>query len=320
MRQPKSKEDYQQASMMYGSDEEKLIEEITRLKRENEAVILVHNYQRPEIYQVADFIGDSLELARKASTLQTAKRIIFCGVDFMAESAAILNSDKEVYLPARDARCPMAAMVDVEGLRELQARFPEAATVCYVNTGAEIKAISDVCCTSSNAVRVVESLPQEEIIFVPDRNLALNVARQLPEKRIIAWKGFCYVHQRFAVPEVRQAKESYSDAEVIAHPECVPEVVELADCVCSTSQMIDYARKSKARTFIVLTEVGMTERLTKEVPTKTFLTPIKTCIQMKRNSLELIRDSLLLRQHRVVVPQEISRKAKTALEKMLMLG
>jgi quinolinate synthase len=306
--------------MMFSSDQDKLIEEITRLKEENEAVILVHNYQRPEIYQVADFIGDSLGLARKASTLQSAKRIIFCGVDFMAESAAILNPDKEVYLPARDARCPMAAMVDVEGLKELQARFPEAATVCYVNTGAEIKAISDVCCTSSNAVRVVESLPQDEIIFVPDRNLALNVASQLPEKRIIPWNGFCYVHQRFSVPEVRQAKESYPDAAVIAHPECVPEVAAMADYVCSTSQMIGYAQKSQARVFIVLTEVGMTERLTKQVPAKTFLTPIKTCIQMKRNSLELIRDSLLLRQHRVVVPEEISQKARTALEKMLTVG
>ncbi|MCD4693188.1 MAG: quinolinate synthase NadA [Calditrichales bacterium] len=302
---------------MLNRNQKKLIKEINLLKKEKEAVILVHNYQWPEIYEVADFIGDSFELARKASALKKIKRIIFCGVDFMAESAAILNPDKEVYLPAKDACCPMAAMVDVQGLRELQNRFPKAATVCYVNTSAEVKAISDICCTSSNAVKIVKSLPQDEIIFVPDKNLALYVAGQIPEKKIIPWEGFCYVHQRFTIQEVKQAKENYPDAEVIAHPECTPEVIELADHVCSTGQMIDYARKSKAYIFIVLTEVGMTERLKKEVPQKTFLTPVKTCIQMKRNSLELVRDSLQLQQHRIIVPENISRKAKIALERML---
>jgi quinolinate synthase len=283
-------------------------------------VILVHNYQKPEIYEVADFIGDSLELARAASMLKGVKRIIFCGVDFMAESAAILNPDKEVFLPAREARCPMAAMIDAKSLQRLQSLFPKATTVCYINTSAEVKAASDICCTSSNAVKIVKSIENDEIIFVPDKNLASYVASQIPEKKIIPWEGYCYVHQRFTPKEVKQAKENYPDAVVIAHPECIPEVIELADHVCSTSQMISYVRKSKANTFIILTEIGMVERLKKEFPEKTFLTPVKTCIQMKKNSLELVRDSLLLKQHKIVVPEKVRQRARMALEKMLMLS
>lgn len=297
-----------------------LLQEIVNLKKENKAVILVHNYQKPEIYEVADFIGDSLELARAASMLKGVKRIIFCGVDFMAESAAILNPDKEVFLPAREARCPMAAMIDAKSLRGLQSLFPKATTVCYINTSAEVKAASDICCTSSNAVKIVKSIENDEIIFVPDKNLASYVASQIPEKKIIPWEGYCYVHQRFTPKEVKRAKENYPDAVVIAHPECIPEVIELADHVCSTSQMISYARKSKANTFIILTEIGMVERLKREFPEKTFLTPVKTCIQMKKNSLELVRDSLLLKQHKIVVPEKVRQRARMALEKMLMLS
>lgn len=297
-----------------------LLQEIVNLKKENKAVILVHNYQKPEIYEVADFIGDSLELARAASMLKGVKRIIFCGVDFMAESAAILNPDKEVFLPAREARCPMAAMIDAESLQRLQSLFPKATTVCYINTSAEVKAASDICCTSSNAVKIVKSIENDEIIFVPDKNLASYVASQIPEKKIIPWEGYCYVHQRFTPKEVKRAKENYPDAVVIAHPECIPEVIELADHVCSTSQMISYVRKSKANTFIILTEIGMVERLKKEFPEKTFLTPVKTCIQMKKNSLELVRDSLLLKQHKIVVPEKVRQRARMALEKMLMLS
>jgi quinolinate synthase len=298
----------------------KLIAEINRLKKKSEAIILVHNYQRPEIYEVADFVGDSFELAKKASSLKNVKRIVFCGVDFMAESTAILNPDKEVYLPAQGARCPMAAMVDVASLNKLQAQFPKAVTVCYVNTNAEIKALSDVCCTSSNAVKIVKSLPRKEIIFVPDKNLALYVASQVPEKRIIPLEGYCYVHQQFTARDVREAKQNYPHAKIIAHPECVLDVIKLADAVCSTSQMIDYAEKSEAGEFIVLTEVGMTERLKKEVSNKIFLTPPRICLHMKKNSLELIRDSLLFKQYLITVPDKVAEKARAALERMLEIA
>ncbi len=305
---------------MTSANATQLIGDINQLKKEKEAVILVHNYQRPEIYEVADYIGDSFGLAKKASELKDVKRIIFCGVDFMAESAAILSPDKEVYLPTLQANCPMAAMVDSKSLKQLQEQHPDAATVCYVNTSADIKAMSYVCCTSSNAEKIIKALPQKDIIFVPDKNLAMNTAKQLPEKNIIPWNGHCYVHQRFTVDEMKKSKENYPDAEIIAHPECPPEVAELADCLCSTSQMIDYARNSKADTFIVFTEVGMTERLKKEVPEKQFLTPVKTCLQMKKNSLTLIKKSLTEERYRITVPDEISQKAKLALERMLKLG
>lgn len=301
-------------------DENKLIEEINNLKKEKDAIILVHNYQRPEIYKVGDFIGDSLELAKKAAAIENKRRIIFCGVDFMAESAAILNPQKEVYLPIREARCPMAAMVDVDSLKKIQHDYPEAATVTYVNSSADIKAISYICCTSANAVKVVKSLPHREIIFVPDLNLALNVANQVVEKKIIPWEGYCYVHQRFTVDEVNLAKENYPDAKLVAHPECTPEVVKLADAACSTSQMIDYVKNNQADTFIILTEIGMIERLKLEFPQKNFLTITRVCMQMKKNSLLSIRDSLMNLQFRVRVAPKIAENAKKALERMIHLA
>jgi quinolinate synthase len=294
-----------------------LIKEINELKKEKNAVILVHNYQKPEIYDVADFLGDSLELAKSAVGLKGIERIIFCGVDFMAESAAILNPDKKVYLPAINACCPMAGMVDSEQLEELQLQHPNAATVCYINTSAEVKALSDICCTSSNAVRIVESLSEEEIIFVPDKNLATYVSSQVPGKSIIPWEGYCYVHQRFNLSEVSLAKKLHPESEIIAHPECPLEVIDFSDHVCSTSGMIDYAKSSSANSFIILTEIGMTERLKIEVPNKEFLTPMKICTQMKRNSLELIRDSLLEERYRITVPEDIAVKARLSLERML---
>ena len=302
---------------MIKSDQNILIEEINTLKKEKNTAILVHNYQRPEIYKVADILGDSFELARKATLLKDTKNIVFCGVDFMAEAAVILNPEKNVYLPAKDACCPMAAMVDAGELQELQARYPQAATVCYINTYAEVKALSDICCTSANAIKIVKSLAQQEIIFIPDGNLGLYVASKLPEKKIIPWEGHCYVHQRFTAEEVRQALKNYPEAEIIVHPECTPEVIQLADHICSTSQMMDCAQKSNANTFIVFTEVGMIERLKLVLPNKTFLTPVKTCTQMKQNTLELIRDCILYKRNKIEVPQEISSKAKFALDRML---
>src|SRR4030042_5189890 len=247
-----------------------LIDEINRLKKEKGAIILVHNYQRPEIYRIADFIGDSYGLSREASKTK-ARMIIFCGVHFMAESASILNPDKKVIIPAIDAGCPMADMVKAEDLRELKKKHPDAAVVCYINTTAEIKAESDIVCTSSNAVNIVNSLPHKRIIFVPDKNLDAYVAGST-EKEIIPWNGYCYVHTKFSPEELAKSKKLRGAAKVIAHPECPAGVRALADHICSTSGMIGYAKQSDAKEFIIATEMGMIEMLRLQVPGKTFYT------------------------------------------------
>lgn len=294
----------------------KLIKEIQQLKKRKKAIILVHNYQRPEIYKIADFIGDSFGLSKKAAETK-AKIIVFCGVDFMAESAAILNPDKLVLFPVLAARCPMAAMCNAGQVRELKARYPKAAVVAYINTSAEVKAVSDICCTSSNAIEVVNSLPDKEVIFLPDKNLAHYVSLQT-DKRIIPFNGFCYVHHQFKSEDVIRAKKSHPKAEVIAHPECPPEVIEIADKVGSTNQMLKYVKESRGKEFVILTEMGMLERLKQEVPEKKFYSaPARACLQMKKNRLELVRDALLYEKYRVIVPEEIRIKAKRALAKML---
>jgi quinolinate synthase len=299
--------------------QQKLIEEIEKLKKKKKAVILVHNYQLPEIYKIADFIGDSLELSR-AATKTKAKIIVFCGVDFMAESAKILNPDKIVLLPVLEAKCPMAGQVKIEELKELQKKHPEAATVCYINTSAETKAISDICCTSANVIEVVNSLPNKKIIFVPDKNLAKYVSRYT-NKEIISWPGFCYVHHQFLAQKVREAKNAFPKAEVLAHPECPSEVLDLADYVCSTSQMLKRAKESKAKEFIILTEMGMLERLKMEIPDKKFYTPqAKICIQQKKNRLESVYNSLLFEKYKIAVPEVVRIKAKRALDKMLQVS
>lgn len=296
--------------------EKKLIREIQKLKKKKKAVILVHNYQLPEIYKVADFIGDSLELSRAAAKTK-GKIIVFCGVDFMAESAKILNPDKMVLLPVLQAKCPMAGQVKVEKLREVQKKYSNAATVCYINTSAQTKAVCDICCTSANAIEVVNSLPNKKIIFVPDKNLANYVSRHT-DKEIIPWPGFCYVHHQFIAQKVSEAKKVFPKAEVLAHPECPLEVIDLADYVCSTSQMIERAKVSQAREFIILTEMGMLERLKMEVPDKKFYTPqVEVCIQQKKNRLGFVRDALLLERYEILIPEEIRIKAKRALDKML---
>lgn len=298
-------------------EEKELIERIKKLKKEKNAVILVHTYQRPEIYEVADFIGDSYGLSKKA-TETDADIIIFCGVDFMAESAYILNPEKTVLIPTRMANCPMAAMVDVDGLRELKAKYPDAAVVSYVNTNAEVKAESDICCTSANAVKVVNSLEEDEIIFVPDSNLADYVMR-LTDKKVIPWNGWCYVHRKFSAEELSYAKTIHVNAKVLVHPECVPEVVDLADEVCSTSGMINYVRHSPDKTFIIATEIGLIERLKLEFPDKVFFQapPGGICVQMKKTNLALILDALDKEQFNVTVPENIRVKAKRALDRML---
>jgi len=298
-------------------EENGLIDKINRLKQKKNAVILVHNYQRPEIYRVADFIGDSYGLSKKA-TQTKADFIVFCGVDFMAESAYILNPEKTVLIPTDQAKCPMAAMVNAQDLRKLKEKLPKAAVVSYVNTTAEVKAESDICCTSANAVEVVSSLPHKEVIFVPDANLAKYVARHT-DKKIIPWDGWCYVHNKFTADGLKEARRLHPDAKVLVHPECVPSVIDLADQVCSTTGMVDYVKRSQDKKFIIATEIGIIERLKLEAPEKKCLQapPGGTCIQMKKNNLQLVLEALEKEQYKVTVPEDIRIKSKAALDKML---
>ena len=296
--------------------EEQLIKKINKLKQEKNAVFLVHNYQRPEIYEVADFMGDSLELAREAENTD-ADIIVFCGVDFMAESAKILNPEKMVLLPTIEARCPMAAQIDISTLKEWKAKYKDAAVVGYVNTSAETKAYCDICCTSANAVKVVRSLPNKEIIFLPDENLANYVAWQVPEKKIIPWPGFCYVHSKIMVKQAKEAKKNYPNAKLVVHPECPIEVCKIADHVTSTTGMVKYVEKSGSKEFIIATEQGMVNRLKLEVPGKTYYPIGGICTQMKKNTLENILYALENEVNKVEIDPEISKKAKQALDNML---
>ena len=295
-----------------------LINKINKLKKEKNAIILVHNYQRPEVYRVADFIGDSLELSREAAKTN-ADIIVFCGVDFMAESAKILNPEKKVLIPVKGAECPMAGMVNRKDLLSLKKQYPDAAVVSYVNTSAETKAESDICCTSSNCVDVVNSLSQNEIIFVPDENLA-NYVQTKTDKKIIPWKGFCYVHSKISAEQVKEAKRLHPNAKIIAHPECLMDVIKLADYVCSTSQMITRAKEDKANEFIIVTEMGMVERLKLELPEKKFYSITATCVQQKKNTLPAVLRSLQKEIHPVNINEEIIRKARIALDRMLTIS
>ena len=294
-----------------------MVKRINRLKAKKNAVVLVHNYQRPEIYKVADFIGDSYGLSKRATETK-ADFIVFCGIDFMAESAYILNPDKTVLIPTKLAKCPMAAMVNVSDLRELKERYPDAAVLSYVNTTADIKAESDICCTSANAVKVVNSLRQKEVVFVPDTNLAKYVARH-SDKKIIPWNGWCYVHNKFTAEGLKEAKRLHPDAKAIVHPECASSVIDLADQVCGTSGMVGYVKKSPDKKFIIATEIGLIERLKVEEPERIFFQapPGGTCLQMKRINLELVLEALQKDRYKVTVPEDIRMRAKEALDKML---
>lgn len=297
--------------------QEELIQEINALKKEKNAVLLVHNYQVPEIYKVADFIGDSLELARKAAETE-ADLIVFCGVDFMAETAKILNPEKTVLIPVEEAQCPMAAMATAEEVEKLKAKYPNAAVVSYVNTSAEVKAVSDICCTSSNAVKVVNSLEEKQIIFVPDKNLANYVATK-SDKEIIPWDGHCYVHSKFSAENLKEAKQNHPNTVVVVHPECTKEVIELADAVESTSGMLRFVKESDAEEFIIGTEIGLIERLKLMFPEKKFYSTgiASTCVQMKKNSLEAVLRSLKENIFQVELPEEILVKARKPIERML---
>lgn len=296
-----------------------LILEIKQLKKQKNAVVLVHNYQRPEIYEVADFIGDSLGLCQEAAKTD-ASIIVFCGVLFMAESAAILNPDRKVLLPFIDAGCAMADMIDADKLRKFRLLHPDAAVVTYVNSTAEVKAVSDICCTSSNAVEVVRSLAERKIIFVPDKNLAAYVAKQVPEKEIIAWEGYCPIHHFVTKDYINELKSEHPGAKVIAHPESKPEVLKVADYISSTSGMIDCAKSDPADEFFVLTECGMTERLKKEVPGKKFYGLCNMCFDMKKNTLESILDTLERERTEVVVDPKVAREARKAFDRMFNIS
>jgi quinolinate synthase len=300
-------------------DQTAIIEEIRRLKEERDAILLVHNYQPNEIQDIADITGDSLELSRAAATRKESV-IVFCGVDFMAETAAILSPNKTVLLPTEDACCPMAQMIGADELKLAKKKHPDAAVVCYVNSSAEVKAESDICCTSSNAVKVVNSVEQDEILFVPDRNLG-RYAQRFTKKTILPWEGFCYVHDRITPAQVTQAREAYPNAVLLVHPECRPEVIDLADFVASTSGIIKEVCSSKAHEFIIGTEVGILHRLGKECPQKKCYPLVNTaiCRNMKKMDLVKVRDSLSTLRPRITVPADIAAKARGAIERMLAL-
>ena len=300
--------------------QEDLKKKIATLKKKKNAVILAHNYQREQIQDIADIVGDSLQLARAAARVD-ADIIEFCGVRFMAESASILNPDKKVLLPVKEAGCPLVDMITPEKLKSLKAQYPDAAVVCYVNSSAKVKAESNIACTSSNAVEVVRSLPNKRIIFVPDENLAKYVQLQVPEKEIIPWKGFCPTHIRLSEEEVIKAKKAHPQAEFLAHPECKPEVLKLADQVCSTGGMFKYAKASESGEFIIGTESGMLYRLKKENPDKKFYLPSEhlVCANMKLTTLGWVAHSLELEIYEIKVPQGIRVKAKKSLDKMLKI-
>ncbi|MGQ9512084.1 quinolinate synthase NadA [Thermodesulfitimonas sp.] len=295
---------------------------IRRLKEERDALILSHYYQRPEIQDIADFIGDSLELSRRAATT-AAKVLVFCGVHFMAETAAILSPEKMVLLPDPKAGCPLAEMITPEALRARKEELHKPIVVAYVNTTAAVKAESDITCTSANAARVVQSLPPEkEILFVPDRNLGLYAAAQSPDRKIILWDGYCPVHDQIQAGEILKAKEEHPAAEVIAHPECRPEVLALADKVASTSGMLRYTRESTAQEFIVVTEEGLLHQLRKQHPEGRFYlaSPRLVCPNMKRTTLDKVYRALRDLAPRVTVPEEVRKRAVQAVERMLTLG
>lgn len=295
-----------------------IVQEIRQLLKERNAVLLAHNYMRDEVQAIADITGDSLQLSMEAAKTD-ASVIVFCGVHFMAESAAILSPEKTVLLPRPDAGCPMADMVDVDGLRALKARNPGVPVVTYVNSSAAIKAESDICCTSANAISVVRSMPENKLIFAPDRNLGRWIAKFVPEKEFIFWEGYCPTHERLTADKVREMKSANPDALFICHPECAPEVSALADHVCSTSGMYIYCKNSPATRFIIGTEAGILFKLKEENPGKEFIlaSPALICPNMKLTSLEDILFSLREMQPVITVPEEIRVRARAALDKML---
>ncbi|HEY0439993.1 MAG TPA: quinolinate synthase NadA [Xanthobacteraceae bacterium] len=294
------------------------VKAINALKRERNAVILAHNYQTPEIYNcVADFVGDSLQLAREATNVD-ADVIVQCGVHFMAETSKILNPQKTVLIPDSKAGCSLAASITGEDVRLLRAQYPGVPVVAYVNTTADVKAEVDICCTSSNAVKVVESLGSDTVIFLPDQYLASYVATQTKVK-IIAWKGACEVHERFTGEELRRYRESDPSIRIIAHPECPPDVIAEADFTGSTAHMIDWVRERRPKRIVMVTECSMADNVAAELPDVEFVRPCNLCPHMKRITLPKILDSLVYMKEEVVIDPVIAARARRSVERMVNL-
>jgi len=298
----------------------KTVEKIEKLKKQHNAVILAHNYQLPEIQDIADLLGDSLDLAKKA-TKTDAENIIFCGVGFMAESAKILNPEKNVIIPDINARCPMAAMVNPEKLIKLKQKHPDAEVVAYINTTAEIKALSDICCTSSNGVKIVKSINSKKIIFIPDQNLGNYIRKQVENKEIIIWPGFCATHQNIRKTDIIKLKKEHPNAEILVHPECRMEVIDISDYAFSTNGMVNHVKKSDKKEFIIGTEKELCYRLKKENPNKNFY-PVKSaiCPNMKKITLDKVLKSLENLEPKIILSDEIMEKAYKPLKRMMDVG
>lgn len=298
-----------------------LVKKISDLKAERNAVVVAHNYQIDDVQEVADVVGDSFALSKFCAS-DSRNVVVFCGVHFMAESAKILSPHKTVLLPELDAGCPMADMVTAEALREKKKQHPGAVVVCYINSSAEVKAESDICCTSSNALNIIRSIEEKDIIFVPDQNLGSYIAAKVPEKNIILWEGFCVTHHRIKDDDVEKAKKLHPDAEFLVHPECQPSIVAKADFVGSTKQIIDYAGKSESKKFIIGTEMGVLYTLKRNNPGKVFylLSQGLVCPNMKKTSLESVYNSLMSLRYSIELDEDIRTRAKKSLDRMLEIG
>lgn len=300
---------------------EKMIQQIEELKRKKRAVIMAHYYVREEVQQIADFVGDSYYLSDMA-TKTDADIIVLCGVEFMGESAKVLNPEKKVLLPAADADCPMAHMASPEKIREIREKYEDVAVVCYVNSTAELKASSDVCVTSANALKIVRALPNQNIFFIPDQNLAHYIAALLPEKHFIFNDGFCHVHHSITGEQIQEAKKARPDALVLVHPECRPEVTAMADYIGSTSGIIAYAAASPAREFIVVTEMGVMYELKRQNPDKRFYTAgdMQICPNMKKITLDKVLEVLEKEEPYVSMDPSLMTAAHKPMIRMLELA
>lgn len=298
-----------------------MLEEIKKLKQEKNAVIMAHYYVPDEIQDIADYVGDSYYLSDMATKVE-ADTIILCGVSFMGESAKILNPEKRVFLPAGDADCPMAHMATVERIEEVRAEYEDVAVVCYVNSTAELKTHSDVCVTSSNALKIVKALPNKNIFFIPDEHLGRYIAEQLPEKNFIFNDGYCHVHATITKEDILRAKEARPNAKVLVHPECKTEVVKLADYVGSTAGIIDFATKDDAAEYIISTEMGVFHELKRRNPGKKFYAAgnMQICPNMKKITLEKVRDALLGKTKEVILEKDFLENAHKPLIRMLELA
>lgn len=297
-------------------------EDIARLKRELNAVVLAHNYQRPEVQDIADFVGDSLNLSRKAVETK-AEVIVFCGVDFMAETAKILNPEKKVLVPEPRAACPMAAALSLDDLKKAQDEHPDAETVLYVNTRADAKALCDCVCTSANAPKVIGSMGSKEVIFGPDSNLAYFASKKTSKKIVsVPEHGLCPTHHQITLADVVFAKEDHPNAFILAHPECIPEIQDMADHIASTEGMVAFAKSSKEKEFIIATENGILHRLRKEAPGKLFYpaSQYSICPNMKMTTLDKILHVLKTRENEVILDKKIMDRARVPIERMLSLS